>query len=120
MSNLARFFLHLIIHRALPISILKSLTFTSLAQANALFCQIVVGGVICHSTSKSQKLVKEIFMRMKDTSTEAKEGLLFFMKKYLSEEKLEIILKPIPKTSILLLPLQIPIARTILEGGRIV
>lgn len=120
MSNLGRFFLHLVIHKSIPISILKSLTFTSLAKLNALFCQVVVGGVLCHNSSKSQKLVKDIFMRMKDTSTEAKEGLLFFIKQYISTEKLETVLKPIPKTNILLLSSHLPAARTILEGGRVV
>jgi nucleolar MIF4G domain-containing protein 1 len=119
-SNLGRFFLHLVIHKAVPISILKSLTFTSLSKLNSLFCQIVVGGVLCHSSSKSQKLIKEIFMRMKDTSTEAKEGLLFYISQYLSPEKLERVLKPISKTDIRLLSLQLPIARTILEGGRLI
>jgi nucleolar MIF4G domain-containing protein 1 len=120
MSNLGRFFLHLVIHKAVPITVLKSLTFTSLSSVNALFCQIVVGGVLCHSSSKSQKLIKEIFIRMKDTSTEAKEGLLFYIKQYLSPEKLKTVLKPIPKTDIRLMTSHLPIARTILEGGRVI
>lgn len=120
MSNLGRFFLHLIIQKAVPISILKSLTFTSLAKLNALFCQIVVGGVLCHKSSKSLKLVKDIFMRMKDMTTDAKEGLLFFIKQYIAAESLETVLKPIPKTDIPLLSLHLPIAKTILEGGKVV
>lgn len=120
-SNLGKFYLHLLSTQSAPITILKSLSFTSLSPLQTLFCQIVVGGILSldPEDSKAQKGIKDIFSKSKEATEEFREGLAFFISQYMSPKSGDVVVG-VPETlDRTLLKNRVKFAKTVLAGRNI-
>ena len=120
-SNLGKFYLHLLSTQSAPITILKSLSFTSLSPLQTLFCQLVVGGVLSFNPedSKAEKRIKDIFSKSREATEEFREGLSFFISQYMSP-KSDIVVVGVPETlDRAVLKTRVKFAKTVLAGRNI-
>jgi hypothetical protein len=121
-SNLGKFYLHLLSTQSAPITILKSLSFTSLSPLQTLFCQLVIGGVLSFNAtedSKAEKRIKDIFSKSREATEEFREGLAFFISQYMSPKSDDVVVGVPESLDRAVLKTRVKFTKTVLAGRNI-